>query len=223
MNFGENNDLYEFIKSRLMFLGINSDDGHAEDHIYRVFKNAMYIQQFEGGNKDVLAVSSILHDLHRWVRNKANEFISPKESVSYVKKIISPLKLGFQEEFLICEAVENHEYRVYESIKNEFSIETRILQDADNLDAIGSIGIIRTFKYGFVHGVPDYISNIPLTQNAIYYDNIDPSTIHHIYNKLMRIDKNLNTITAKKLSIDRMKIVSLFFDEFIREWNFYEE
>ena len=86
MNFGEYNDLYEFIKSRLMFLGINSDDGHAEDHIYRVFKNAMYIQQFEGGNKDVLAVSSILHDLHRWVRNKANEFISPKPVKKELKK-----------------------------------------------------------------------------------------------------------------------------------------
>lgn len=223
MNFGEYNELYEFIKKRIMNLMTNINDGHAEDHIYRVFKYAMYIQRFEGGDREVLAISAFLHDLHRWIKNDNNEFISPMDSINYVKEIISPLKLNINKEFLIYEAIENHEYRDYNSEKKKFNLETRIIQDADNLDSIGAIGIIRTFKYGFAHGIPDYTPNIPLKQSPVYIDNMDKSTIHHIYNKLIRIDKNLNTNTAKMLSIDRMKILLNFLDEFIREWNFYEE
>lgn len=222
LDFGEYNELYKFIRAGISNLIVNLEDGHSEDHIYRVFKYAMYIQSFEGGDKEVLAIAAFLHDLHRWIKNKTNEYISPMESIDYVKAVISPLKLDSGKEFLICEAVENHEYRVYNSIKNEFSIETRIIQDADNLDAVGAIGLIRTFKYGFAHGIPDYIADVPFEQSQIYKDNIDSSTMHHIYNKLMRIDRNLNTTTAKELSKDRMKIISLFFDEFLKEWRFYE-
>lgn len=223
MDFGAHDSIFSYLKQHISYFNCDKDDGHGEDHLFRVYKNALYIQQFEGGNKDVIAVSAILHDIHRWIKNDQGKYITPEESVIYAQDIIAPLSLGADEKKQICDAIRYHEYRSYENTDNNFSIETKIIQDADNLDAIGAIGIVRTFKYGFAHNIPEFVNAIPLTQQADYCDGADPSTLHHMYNKLLRIDKNLHTVTAKKLARSRLKFMTRFFDEFIKDWGTYDE
>ncbi len=86
-------------------------------------------------------------------------------------------------------------------------IETLILQDADNLDAIGAIGIGRTFTYGGSHGITLWAPEIPLNSEGSYDESMihDPSTIHHFYHKLFRLDENMNTNVSKEIAIKRIQ------------------
>ena len=89
-------------------------------------------------------------------------------------------------------------------------IESKILQDADNLDAIGSIAIIRSFRYGSAHKMPDYLPDKPFYFSDYGEDVNDASTIHHLYNKSLRLGEYLNTASARKLARKKTKIVKDF-------------
>lgn len=96
-----------------------------------------------------------------------------------------------------------------------------ILQDADNLDAIGAIGIGRTFSYGGAHNVAMYDDKTPLNEenNFSEANGNDPSTIHHFYHKLFKLKNNMNTVTARELADGRTNFMKIFVEEFIDEWN----
>lgn len=100
-------------------------------------------------------------------------------------------------------------------------INTLILQDADNLDAIGAIGIGRTFSYGGSHNIIMYSEKAPLNENNDYseFNGDDESTIHHFYHKLFKLGDNMNTQTAKELAKKRIEFMKLFVKEFLNEWN----
>jgi len=89
------------------------------------------------------------------------------------------------------------------------------------LDAIGAIGIGRTFSYGGSHNVIMYDDKVPLNQNNDYSEanGDDESTIHHFYHKLFKLGDNINTITAKKLANKRTEFMKIFVKEFLDEWN----
>ena len=93
------------------------------------------------------------------------------------------------------------------------------MQDADNLDAIGASGIIRTFKYGMAHNIIDYNPNIPLYQNEYEEMKDDVSTIHHINNKLIRLGEHMNTQTAKKIAKEKTKLMKDFLNMYIEEYS----
>lgn len=200
------------------------NDGHGFDHLYRVMKYSRFIQSQEGGDITVLVVSSLLHDAHRWIKNDNGDCISPTESIDYLLPLLKTLSLSHNQIEKVCSAIGDHEtYNFGVDTISDFPIETKILQDADNLDAIGAVGVIRTFRYGVIHGIPDFLPQIPLTQKEEYKDDEDPSTIHHIYNKLVRITDVLYTSTARKLALARMDILINFFKQFIEEWTFKDE
>ena len=100
-------------------------------------------------------------------------------------------------------------------------INTLILQDADNLDAIGAIGIGRTFSYGGAHNVKMYDENSPLETLEKYSEEKgdDPSTIHHFYHKLFKLADNMNTKSAKEQAKYRTEYMKNFVNEFLEEWN----
>ena len=100
-------------------------------------------------------------------------------------------------------------------------INTLILQDADNLDAIGAIGIGRTFSYSGSHKVVMYDDSIPLNEENDYSEanGNDPSTIHHFYHKLFKLGNNMNTKTAREMANRRTEIMKDFVKEFLNEWN----
>ena len=117
----------------------------------------------------------------------------------------------------ICYCIEYHEEYNWNG-NNVDDLNTLILQDADNLDAIGAIGIIRNFKYGIAHNIIDFDPNIPLYQNEYNESKEDASTIHHMNNKLLRLGKYMNTKTAKKLAKSKTKLMQDFMHIFIQEF-----
>lgn len=195
-----------------------SFDGHAQDHISRVLNYALRIQSKEGGDIAVIAVSAYLHDIHRWI-SQDQQYISPDKCLDYVKNIIERIPVSQEQKKKILFAIENHDKYNFDTSKtNHICLEADIIQDADNLDAIGAIGIGRAFTYGAIHKIPNYVPTVEFYRNEYTEEINDVSTIHHIYNKLLRIEQTLNTETAKTMARKRTQFMSLFFEQFLAEW-----
>jgi uncharacterized protein len=100
------------------------------------------------------------------------------------------------------------------------SIELQVLQDADNLDALGAVGIARTFAFGGANDLAIYNpgENLHFDKDFIEDPSHRTSTIAHFYEKLLKLKENMNTKTGKKLARQRHKIMEDFLDQFFAEW-----
>ena len=193
--------------------------GHDFGHLKRVLKYGFYLWEQEGGDIEVIAVSCLVHDVHRLMGARENKFIHPRESLNEVNEIISDLGLTDEQVKHFLYAVEHHEQYAFGKEKVTVKdIESKIVQDADNLDAIGSIAIIRSFRYGTAHGMPDYLPEKPFYFSDYGEDVNDASTIHHLYNKSLRLGKYLNTASARKLARKKTKIVKDFIELYVQEF-----
>ncbi len=173
----------------------------------------------ENGDKLIVGISAFLHDIHRIMQNETGKFVSPKDSLPKVREILNNTDLSEDVINKICYCIEHHENYNWNG-NNVNDINALILQDADNLDAIGAIGIGRTFSYGGAHNILMYNEEIPLNSNEIYSETKghSPSTIHHFYEKLFRLADNMNTKTAKEQAIARTVFMKKFVNEFLEEW-----
>lgn len=210
----------EKLKPYVIDLFKRDSSGHDISHLIRTMNTALYLQEKEGGDRIIIWIAAFLHDVHRIMQNESGKFVSPKDSLEKVKEILSHIDLTDEQVNKICYAIEQHEEYNWNG-KNVDDINTLILQDADNLDAIGAIGIGRTFSYGGSHNVIMYDDKVPLNQNDDYSESNgdDESTIHHFYHKLFKLGDNMNTTTAKNLANRRIEFMKTFVKDFLDEWN----
>lgn len=173
----------------------------------------------ENGDKLIVGISAFMHDIHRIMQNETGKFVSPKESLSKVREILCNTNLSEDIVNKICYCIEYHENYNWNG-NNVSDINALILQDADNLDAIGAIGIGRSFSYGGAHKMLMYDEEIPLNNAKDYSEvMVDPSTIHHFYHKLFNLADNMNTKTGKEQAIVRTEFMKKFVNEFLDEWH----
>lgn len=210
----------EIIKPYIIDLFKDDSSGHDISHLIRTMNIAINICDKENGDKLIVGISAFMHDIHRIMQNETGKFISPKESLSKVREILGNIDLSEDIVNKICYCIEYHESYNWNG-NNVSDINTLILQDADNLDAIGAIGIGRTFSYGGAHSVLMYDEETPLNNDKDYSENNgdDPSTIHHFYHKLFNLANNMNTKTAKEQAIERTEFMKMFVNEFLDEWH----
>ena len=208
----------ESLKPYVEELFKNDSSGHDISHLVRTMKLALYIGEREGADKLIVGIAAFLHDVHRIMQNETGKYVSPKDSLGTVREILSHITLTDEQVEKICFAIEYHEKYNWNG-DNVEDINTLVLQDADNLDSIGAIGIGRAFSYSGAHGSQMYIENIPLT-NEKYNEESgdDPSTIHHFYHKLFKLKDNMNTKTAKEIATKRTEFMENFVKEFLDEW-----
>jgi uncharacterized protein len=195
--------------------------GHDIFHLKRVLSLAMLIQKKEGGDKTVIAVAAFLHDIHRIIQNETGKYCSPKESLPKVLDILKKTDLSDEKVKRICSCIEFHEeYDFTKTGKTVYDIETLVVQDADNLDAMGAVGIARLFSYGGAHNISIWKPDVSLSsgdwEEASSYKSA--SQIHHIYEKLLKLKDNMNTKTAKNIALKRHKFMKEFLKEFFKEW-----
>lgn len=204
-------NIQSFVRQKL------ADDfsGHDMAHIERVVKLAQRILQHEpNANYFIVVVSAYLHDV---IDEKvvADVDQAVRELLTYLKS----QKINDDEIKTIFDIIDNMSYRKNLTEKKVLSLEGQIVQDADRLDALGAIGIGRTFYYGGNKHNIMYDPNIPprtlLDENSYK----QPSTvINHFYEKLFLLKSMMNTATAKKIALKRHKFLVDFVKIFEDEW-----
>jgi uncharacterized protein len=207
------------LRAKVQQLFKAESSGHDKDHLERVLNLANRLQKTEGGDPLIIAISAFLHDFHRLKEKETKQFCPPKDSLPEIQILLREVKFPEEKVSGVLHCIEYHEeYNFSKTGKTVTDIETQIVQDADNLDAIGAIGIGRTFNFGGAHGLPMWIQDMPLSREFFDESEPDPDTIHHFYSKLFRLKNNMNTKTAKDMAQNRHEFMELFLDHFLKEW-----
>jgi len=193
----------------------NAEGGHDWWHIHRVHTNAKRIAQTETCNLLVVELAALLHDIADSKFHNGNEEIGPATAGSFLKSID------------VAEDVIEHVQQIIRhiSFKSGFdkpafhSTELAIVQDADRLDAIGAIGIARTFSYGGFKGREIYNPEIApnLNMSKEEYKSSTAPSINHFYEKLLLLKDKMNTPTGKKLAEQRHAFMESYLQQFYLE------
>lgn len=204
--------LKKYIKEK--FFGETT--GHDWYHIERVYKLATKIQKQEGGNLFLIQVAALLHDLSDHKFNGGDFEKGGDES----RVLLANFNFG--EGFInsVVEIVNAVSYKGSDVPDEMKSLEGKIVQDADRLDALGAIGIARTFAYGGNTSQPIYD---PAIKPAVHsskedYANSKSHTINHFYEKLLLLKDRMHTKTAKEIATVREQYMYTFLDQFYKEW-----
>lgn len=210
----------EKIRPLVLELFQKDSSGHDISHLERTTNTALYLQQKEGGDRVVIGLAAFLHDVHRIMENEVGHFVSPEDSLDTIRQILSPLDLTEEQVEKICYCVVNHEIYNWNG-NNVDDINTLILQDADNLDAIGAIGVARAFSFGGAHNICLYDPTVPLNEADDYAEGKghDASTIHHFYHKAFKLAEHMNTRTAGELAQKKNAFMKAFVEAFLNDWN----
>lgn len=208
--------LVEEVKSFLE----DESSGHDFYHAERVYNNAIYIQSKEGGDKFVIGASALVHDICRpWEKKTGKPHFGP-EALEIIKEVLHKAEVDTTKIEAILKVVELHDIYDWTEKMDDKSIELQVVQDADNLDAIGAIGIARTFAFGGHYQRPMYIpgENLDFDKDFVEDPNHRTSTIAHFYEKLLKLKENMNTTTGVKLGEQRHQVMQDFLDQFFNEW-----
>lgn len=203
----------EFVKEKLE----GAEAGHDWYHIERVWKLSKKIAAAEDCNHDVVELSALLHDIADPKFHNGDETIAPK------------VARGFLEEQQVSEDVIEQVLFIIKNIsfKNrgeapaELPVELKIVQDADRIDAIGAIGIGRTFNFGGFKNNPMYDPAIQpsLNMSKDQYKKSNGTTINHFYEKLLLLKDLMNTEKGREIAQERHDYMLGFLDQFYKEWN----
>ena len=209
----------EKIRPYVLELFKDDSSGHDIGHLERTMRIALKLQEIEGGDRLIIGIAAFLHDIHRIMQNESGIFVSPKDSLGKVREILSNVDLTEEQVNSICLAIEYHEEYNWNG-NNIDDINTLILQDADNLEALGAIGIARVIIMGNKMGEPLYDDKIPINEDDDFIEeNSDLSSIHHFYHKIFKLKDNMNTETARKMAEQRTDFMREFVKQFLEEWH----
>ncbi|MFZ3054902.1 MAG: HD domain-containing protein [Minisyncoccales bacterium] len=200
------------VKSRLD----GEASGHDWWHVYRVWKNAKIIAKNEKADLFIVEIASLLHDIADWKFHQGDESVGPREAEKILSKYDIPENIINQ----VCEIIVSISFKGANVKSETKTIEGKIVQDADRLDAIGAIGIARAMAYGGYKNRPIYDPNkkptLHKTKKAYMKNN--GSSINHFYEKLLLLKNLMNTKTAKKLAKERHSFMEKYLDKFFEEW-----
>jgi uncharacterized protein len=202
-----------FVKQKLE----NAEAGHDWFHMERVYKNALLIAEDETCDLMIVKLGALLHDIADSKFNDGDETVGPKVACEFLKS------QNASEETIkhVVNIIENISFKGGNFEKKFTSKELEIVQDADRLDAIGAIGIARTFNYGGFKNRQLYNPNVApkLNMTKEEYKKSDAPTINHFYEKLLLLKDKMNTETGKQIAQERHKFMELFLSQFYAEWD----
>lgn len=190
--------------------------GHDWYHIDRVRRIALEIQKEEGGDPYVVELAALLHDISDHKFNGGDFDLGA--NIAY--QLMQKYNVEGQIREHVADIVKNVSFKgsgVEDQMK---SIEGRVVQDADRIDAIGAIGIARTFAYGGAVGQAIYDPNISPKENQSMesYVNERSHTINHFYEKLLLLKDRMHTRKGKSIAEERTRFMEAFLDQFYKEW-----
>jgi uncharacterized protein len=202
-----------FIKKTLE----SEETGHDWWHVYRVWTMAKRIAKEEDGvNLFVIEIAALLHDLGDYKLSMNKEETAEQDIAEYLEQFSLPDDIVKR----IIDTVDRVSFSKNVHRTDPFSIEAQIVQDADRLDALGAIGIARTFAFG---GSKKRLLHDPNTKPKDYKTTEERragtnSTINHFYEKLLLLKDRMNTKTGKNIAEERHEFMEQFLKEFYNEW-----
>ncbi len=202
----------DFVKEKLK----NAEGGHDWYHIERVWKQSKKIAENYTCNILVVELGALLHDIADPKFHNGDENIGPKTAQDFLESQNIDAKIIDK----VIDIIKNISFKNRNEV-TETSLELQIVQDADRLDAIGAIGIARTFNFGGFKNNALYDPEIP-PQNSTSkeeYKNSNGTTINHFYEKLLLLKDLMNTEKGKELAEIRHQYMENFLEQFYNEWN----
>jgi uncharacterized protein len=202
----------DFVKTTLS----GAEGGHDWWHIYRVWKTAEKIAETEPVDLMVVVLGALLHDIADSKFHGGDETVGPQIAGEFLRSLNLPEDTIVQ----VQKIIENISFKGGKEKIRFRSTELDVVQDADRLDAIGAIGIARTFNYGGHKNREIYNPEIPpdLTMDKETYKNSSAPTLNHFYEKLLLLKDLMNTSTGRKMAESRHDFMLKFLEEFYREW-----
>lgn len=188
-------------------------DGHGFDHTERVYRNALIISKDENVDIDVVKVSALMHDIARHKETKDDRICHASEGAKMAKEILK--EMNFPEDKLdkVLHCIEVHRFSKGLKAKTR---EAEILQDADRLDALGAMILVRMIQHNFSRNLPIYDPKIPIKEN---YDGSNTTVINHIHEKILKIKPDtFKSNKAKKIAEKKYKLVEDFVKCFMEEY-----
>jgi uncharacterized protein len=206
------NSTVTFVKQTLA----NAEGGHDWWHIYRVWQLAKQIAVSEKVDLLVVELGALLHDIADAKFHDGDESLGPQLAQDFLRL------QGVDEQVIghVVNIINNISFGGGNQTQHFSSPELDVVQDADRLDALGAIGIARTFNYGGFKNRemynPEIEPNLHMTKEE--YRNSKAPTLNHFYEKLLLLKDRMNTKTGTKLAEMRHEFMELFLEEFYSEW-----
>jgi uncharacterized protein len=192
--------------------------GHDWWHIYRVWQNAQNIAAAESGaDHFVVELAALLHDIGDHKFHKGDDTVGPRMVREWLVQLQVPESVTDH----VVEIVRDLSFKGAGTSSAMSSLEGRIVQDADRLDAIGAIGIARTFAYGGHKNRTLYDPEIAPVQHDSFeaYKASTAPTINHFYEKLLLLKERMHTPTARTMAEARHTYMEGFLEQFFAEWD----
>ena len=202
-----------FVKERLQ----GAEGGHDWFHIERVYKNSLLIAESEECNLQVVKLGALLHDIADSKFHNGDETVGPKVA----REFLENEKVNEETIIHVLNIIENISFKGGNFDKKFNSKELDIVQDADRLDALGAVGIARTFNYGGFKNRAIYNPSIApnLNMSKDEYKNSEAPTLNHFYEKLLLLKDKMNTDSGKKIAKERHSYMEKFLSQFYAEWD----
>lgn len=200
-----------FVKDKLYGEG----SGHDWFHIERVYKTSLYLADKENANIFVVSLAALLHDIDDWKFSKDNT-----TNTTNIEAFLDSIDVDKKTIATVCSIIKTLSFKGGVVDSTQTTIEGKIVQDADRLDAIGAIGIARTFAYGGNKDRLMYDPSIsPKTFNSLSeVKDEENHTINHFYEKLLKLKDLMNTDSGRKLALERHEFMKKFLEQFYLEW-----
>ncbi|MDO8584223.1 MAG: HD domain-containing protein [bacterium] len=191
--------------------------GHDWFHVWRVWTMARHLQTCEGGDGLVIELAALLHDIADWKSYGGDDTVGPRKA----RELLESFGAGETVIVYVCEIIQHLSFKGAGVKDAMLTLEGRIVQDADRLDAIGALGVARAFAYGGASGRLAYDPAIKpvMHKNKKAYVTAKGTVINHFFEKLLLLKNRMNTKTAKKIANGRHRFLARYLDQFFAEWN----
>ena len=191
---------------------MDNDSAHDFEHVMRVYKNAQKICILEKANEKLVLSAALLHDIVSYPKSDKRSKLSSIQSAKKSEQILKNYDFSKEEISIISDAIRDHSFS---QNKTPMSLEGKILQDADRLDALGAIGIARVFATGGSLKRPFYNIDDPFCKTRTPDDKT--WTVDHFFQKLLQLESLMNTTSGKAEAKKRTVVLKEFLKQLKQE------
>lgn len=191
--------------------------GHDWFHVERVWKMGKRIAAEENADALVVELACLCHDIADWKFHGGDESAGPTAA----RELLTRYDVPEETIAAVCDIIAKLSYKGANVVNEITTLEGKVVQDSDRLDAVGAIGIARAFAYGGYVGKALHDPRVVpvLHSNKEEYKQMKGTTINHFHEKLLLLRDRMHTKTGKKVAKGRHAFTEAYLKQFLEEWD----